>query len=95
MICMNTTHPYPEHRDLCGKPVEFWRACWKGCPQSFAYCDEHGGNKRAALEAERHILAVHDPFCPMHGRQSRPTTTEGLLCDGSTKNCREKISQNS
>lgn len=43
-------------------------------------CREYGQEfvDKAIKEA---CLIIDDPFCPKHGRASRPITVEGLRCD--------------
>jgi hypothetical protein len=46
---------------LCQAEVSLWRECGAGCKPRLviAYCDAHGGDRRAAEEMEKHVAEVH------------------------------------
>jgi NTP pyrophosphatase (non-canonical NTP hydrolase) len=60
-----------------------WVQCGAGCKLIIAYCAAHGGIEQAFAEMQDHIAghAPPDPFCPRHGRKSRPIEIPGLRCD--------------
>lgn len=71
---------------ICKSDVTKWRDCGAGCKQRYAFCDAHGGDKLASQMMRGHVTCEHkkkpaDPFCPEHGRCSRPSHTPGLRCD--------------
>jgi len=45
----------------CLNTVHRWRQCGNGCRIEIGYCEEHGGDARAAREMAQHNLAMHVP----------------------------------
>ena len=45
----------------CPNEVKQWRQCGNDCRLEIAYCDEHGGDERAAREMAEHNLMMHVP----------------------------------
>lgn len=73
---------------MCMAELTAWRSCGAGgnkCKEAFAFCDKHGGDAKAIELCQAHHAAHRpDPFCPEHGRASRPSHTPGLRCDCAT-----------
>jgi hypothetical protein len=47
--------------NVCGRRVNSWRECGAGCRPRLvlAYCEDHGGDDRAAKEMAEHVAKDH------------------------------------